>query len=468
MTRREMLMRSANGFGAVALSALLADPAYGATPISSAVGPLTPKQTHFPPRAKSVIFLYLDGGLSQVDSFDPKPRLHKDHGKKFSAKIEPTQFDDIGRCLQSPWEFRRYGKSGIAVSDMFPHVGSCADDLCVVRSMVSKFSEHQTGNFFLHTCFGTQGRPSVGAWITYGLGSENQSLPGYVVINGGLVPSGGIDNFGNSFLPATYQGTIFRPGDQPIANINPIETDPVAQARKFKLLRRLDQAIAERIGGVDAIESAIANYETAYRMQMVVPELVSLDRETAATRRMYGLESDFEYTRTYGQQCLLARRMVERGVRFIELTSPRIPGCDRWDAHVNLVKNHGDNARAFDQPVGALIRDLKDRGLLAETLIVCSGEFGRTPFAQAGTGRDHSPFGFSLWLAGGGVKKGYVYGQTDEFGYRAIENKVEIYDLHATILHLLGMDHTRLTYRFSGRDMRLTDVHGEVVHDVIA
>ena len=457
-----MLRQCAGGFGAVALSALLNDPAYGAK------NPLAPRATHFRARAKSVIFLYMDGGVSQVDSFDPKPRLARDHGKPFAAKIEPTQFDNIGKTLKSPWEFKRYGKSGIEVSDLFPHVGSTVDDLCVVRSCVSKFSEHNTANYFLHTCFGQQGRPSMGAWVGYGLGSESRNLPGYVVINGGLIPSGGIDCFGSSFLPATYQGTIFKPQKNPIANIQRLEKTASSQERKFALLRRLDRGVVDRFGRVDALESAISNYEMAARMQHAVPELMDFSSEAKATRQLYGLESDYEHTRTFGTQCLIARRMVEQGVRFIELTCPRIGGNDRWDAHSNLRKNHTDNSRATDQPIAGLIKDLKRRGLLDQTLVVWAGEFGRTPFAQGSNGRDHNPFGFTVWMAGGGVKGGITYGETDEYGYRVIQGRVEMYDLHATILHLLGLDHTKLTYRFGGRDMRLTDVHGEVVHDLLA
>ncbi len=462
LSRRQMLRQCSGGFGAVALAALLGDRAYGAK------NPFAPRPTHFPARAKSVIFLYMDGGVSQVDSFDPKPRLARDHGKPFGARIEPTQFDNIGKTLKSPWEFKRYGKSGIEVSDLFPHVGSTIDDLCVVRSVVSKFSEHNTANYFLHTCFGQQGRPSMGAWIGYGLGSESQNLPGYVVINGGLIPSGGLDCFGNSFLPATYQGTIFKPQENPIANIRRLEKTKGAQARKFGLLRRLDRGVLDRFGKVDALESAIANYEMAARMQQAVPDLVDLSRETKATRRLYGLESDYDHTRTFGTQCLIARRMVEQGVRFVELTCPRISGNDRWDAHSGLKKNHADNSRATDQPIAGLIKDLKRRGLLDETLVVWAGEFGRTPFAQGSNGRDHNPFGFTVWMAGGGVKGGVTYGETDEYGYRVIDKRVEMYDFHATILHLLGLDHTKLTYRFGGRDMRLTDVHGEVVHGLLA
>lgn len=454
-----MLARCAGGFGALALGALLGGPASGAAP--GAV-------SHFRRRARSVIFLYMDGGVSQVDSFDPKPRLDREHGQPFRAKIEPTQFDNIGTTFRSPWPFRCYGQSGIPVSDLFPHVGSCADELCVIRSMVADFSEHNQANFFLHTGFGQQGRPSMGAWVGYGLGSECNDLPAFVVLNGGLIPSGGMDNFGSGFLPASYQGTMFRAGSTPLANIRPLEASDALQRRKLGLLRRLDRGVLDRMGEVDALESAIANYEMAFRMQAAAPDLVSIAGESEETKRLYGLEAGYEKTRLYGMQCLLARRMVERGVRFIELTCPQISGNDRWDAHSDLEKNHRENALAVDQPIAGLLKDLRGRGLLDDTLVVFAGEFGRTPFAQGSDGRDHNPFGFSVWMAGGGVRGGHIHGATDEYGYRAIEGKMEVHDLHATMLHLLGMDHERMTYFFDGRDMRLTDVHGRVVRELLA
>ena len=463
MSRREMLGRCATGFGAVALSSLLTDPAYG-----KAKSPFAPRKPHHVAKAKSVIFLYMDGGVSQVDSFDYKPRLEKDNGKPFSAKINPTQFDNIGKTLKSPWNFKQYGQSGLNVSDLFPHVGEMADELCVVRSMTSKFSEHNSANFFLHTGFGVQGRPSMGAWMSYGLGAEATDLPGFVVLNGGLIPSGGWDNFGNGFLPASHQATVFKTGKEPLADIRPRESRPGVQQAKLGLLNRLDQGVLNRLGKVDELESAIANYEMAYRMQAAVPELIDVKGETQATRKLYGLDSKYDPTRTFGMQCLIARRLVEKGVRFIELTCPRISGNDRWDAHGGLKKNHGDNSRATDQPIAGLLRDLKSRGMLKDTLVVWSGEFGRTPFAQGSNGRDHNPFGFTIWMAGGGAKPGITYGATDEFGYRAVENKLDIHDMHATMLHLLGMDHKKMTYFFDGRDMRLTDVHGHVAHDLIA
>lgn len=470
ISRREMLRRAAGGFGSVALAALLSDRAYGADsalPAERTADTFAPRPPLYRPRARNVIFLYMDGGVSQVDSFDPKPRLDKEHGEAFRAKIEPTQFDNIGKTLASPWKFRNHGECGLPVSELFPHVATRIDDLCVIRSMVSNFSEHNQANYFLHTGHQTQGRPSMGAWFGYGLGTLNQDLPGFVVINGGLIPSGGLDNFGAGFLPATYQGTIFQPTGSPIANIAPRESRRSLQLRKLELLGELDRGVAARYGRVDAVESAIANYEMAFRMQAAVPDLADLSSESEATRRLYGLDDEYGPTKTFGAECLLARRMVERGVRFIELTCPHT-GNDRWDAHSNLRKNHADNARAIDRPIAGLLADLDDRGLLDETLVVWTGEFGRTPFAQGSDGRDHNPFGFTVWLAGGGARGGMAFGATDEYGYHAIENRVEIHDLHATMLHLVGVDHERLTFRFSGRDMRLTDVRGKMIHEVVA
>jgi hypothetical protein len=426
-----------------------------------------PRPTHFTPKVKRVVYFYMDGGPSQVDTFDPKPKLDQQNGQRFTMKIEKTQFDNIGNILASPWKFRPYGESGIPISDLFPHVARHADDLTVIRSMFSNFSEHTNANYFLHTGNGFQGRPSMGAWIGYGLGSESQNLPGFVVLNGGLIPPGGLDCFNSGFLPATFQGSIFNAGDSPLANIRRSESSERLQRNKLNLLSRLDTSGLARSRPIDAVESAIANYELAFRMQTEVPHVTDISDETESTRQMYGLESKNPGTAVFGRQCLVARRLLEQGVRFIELTCPSV-GHDRWDQHQNLKNGHADNARAVDQGIGAFLTDIKARGLFDDTLVVWSGEFGRTPFAQGTDGRDHNPFGFSLWMAGGGVKRGSVYGATDEYGYRAIENKVEIYDLHATMLHLLGLDHKRLTYHWSGRDMRLTDVHGKVVEAILA
>ena len=455
-----MLLRCANGFGVVALTALLAEEGRSAAPL---------QKPHFPAHARNVIFLYMDGGPSQVDTFDYKPLLEKYHGRDPHSvfKVEPTQFNNVGRVMASPWKFRRRGQSGLWVSDLFPHVAECIDDLCVIRSMVSKFPEHTSANYFLHTGSGLQGRPSMGAWVSYGLGSLNKNLPGFIVLNGGLIPPGGLDNFNSGFLPAAYQGSIFRAGDPPVANIRRLEATDQQQRGKLDLLRRLDESVAARSGHVDAIESAITNYETAYRMQTAVPELMDIKGETATMQKLYGLDAKYGPTRTFGTQCLIARRLIERGARFIELTCPNV-GSDRWDQHGGLKKGHENNARAVDQPIAALLRDLKSRGMLNDTLVIWAGEFGRTTFAQGGDGRDHNPFGFTIWMAGGGVKGGFVHGETDEWGYKTVVNKIEIHDLHATMLHILGVDHKRLTVRFGGRDMRLTDVHGEIIKDILA
>jgi hypothetical protein len=466
LDRRSLLRQAGCGFGAVALAALFGQREIEGAELASS-NPLAPRPPHHKPRAKSVIYLYMDGGPSQVDTFDPKPRLNKEHGQPFAMKIEPTQFNNNGNTFGSPWKFQQHGESGIPVSELFPHVARHVDKLAVIRSMTSNFPEHTSANYFLHTGTGVQGRPSMGAWLGYGLGSECRDLPGFVVVNGGLIPVGGLDNFTSGFLPASYQASIFTTDNPPVANIIRQEPTDRLQRNKLSLLKQLDAEVAERLGRIDAVESAIANYELAYRMQTAVPSLMDMQDETEATRRMYGFDAKTKGTASFARQCLLARRLVERGVRFIELTCPNL-GHDRWDQHNNLEKGHADNAAAVDQPIAPLLQDLSQRGLLDETLVVWSGEFGRTPFAQGSNGRDHNPFGFSLWLAGGGIKGGTIYGQTDEFGYKVIENKLEIHDLHATMLHLLGLDHTRLTFRFSGRDMRLTDVRGEVIHDIIA
>lgn len=466
LNRREMLARCANGFGAVALGALMTDKSFGNL-ASAAPNSLTARPPHRREKVRSVIFLYMDGGPSQVDTFDPKPRLTAESGKPFGMKIEATQFNSNGNTLGSPWTFKQYGQSGIPVSSLFPHVAQCVDDLAIVRSMTSNFSEHTNANYFLHTGSGLQGRPSMGAWAGYGLGSENADLPGFVVLNGGLIPPGGLDCFNSGFLPATYQGSIFKPGANAVANVNRTEAKPEHQDAKLALMRKLDQGVVAHLGKLDQIESAIANYELAFRMQAAVPELMSLDGETDATKKLYGVGSPNKMTSTFAQQCLLARRLVERGVRFIELTCPE-GGGDRWDQHSGLRDGHNKNSLAVDQPIAGLLRDLKSRGLLDSTLVIWGGEFGRTPFAQGRDGRDHNPFGFTMWLAGGGVKGGTIYGATDEYGYKAVENKVTIHDLHATMLHLMGIDHERLTFRFSGRDIRLTDVHGELIKDILA
>ena len=458
LSRRDLLLRSANGFGAVALATLLAEDGRASSPVRD-----------HPAKAKSVIFLYMDGGPSQIDTFDYKPLLEKHNGKDPHSvfKVEPTQFNNVGKVMASPWKFKKHGDCGQWVSELFPRVATCVDDLAFVRSLTSKFPEHTSANYFLHTGSGVQGRPSMGAWVGYGLGSASKDLPGFIVLNSGLIPPGGLDNFNSGFLPAAFQGSVFRAGDPPVANVVPLEPKSAVQTGKLELLKKLDAGARERFHAADEVESAIQNYETAFRMQAAVPELMDLKGESDAVKKLYGLDAAFPQTRTFGRQCLVARRLVERGVRFIELTCPN-SGGDRWDQHSDLKSGHENNARAVDEPIAGLLTDLKKRGLLKDTLVVWAGEFGRTPFAQGSNGRDHNQYGFTVWLAGGGVKGGVAYGETDEWGYKAVQGKAEMHDLHATVLHLLGVDHKKLTFRFGGRDMRLTDVHGELIEPILA
>ena len=472
LTRREALCRSANGFAGLALAALLAEKGTAASgEADRSVNPMLPRPPHYAAKAKSVIFLFMDGGPSQIDTFDPKPRLAKETGQPIPLETPTTVFNISNQIFASPFQFQQYGESGAWVSELFPHVATCVDDMAIIRSMVSDHSEHTAANYFIHTGSGFQGRPSMGAWVTYGLGSFDQDLPGFVVLDSGLIPPGGLDVFGSGFLPAAYQGTLFRRGEHPIADLEPREPSAELQQGKLGLLRKLNQGVLDRFGAMSELEAAISNYELAFRMQAEVPDLLDLAAESEATKKLYGLdETD---TEEFGRQCLLARRMVERGVRFIELLTPFRKGQDRWDQHEGLDHGHRVNAKATDKPIAGLLKDLKARGLLDETLVVWGGEFGRTPTAQlqsdpSQTGRDHNPFGFTMWMAGGGTKAGTVYGSTDEYGYFAIENKMHVHDLHATILHLLGMDHKKLTFHFSGRDMRLTDVHGNVIQGILA
>jgi hypothetical protein len=456
------------GFGSLALMGMMGSLGTSCTSPESgkkSVLDMISGGPHYIPKAKNIIFLYMDGGVSQVDSFDPKPRLDKENGMEPKFKIDATQFGDNGKILKSPWAFKQYGECGMAVSELFPNIAGCVDDLALIRSMVSNFPEHTNANYFLHTGSGLQGRPSMGAWVNYGLGSENSNLPGYVVLDGGLVPPGGVDNFKNGFLPAAYQASIMKASEEPVANIRAYESRNGIQRQKLDFIREMDQLKKEQ---ADEIEAAISNYELAYHMQSSVPELTEFSAESKATQRLYGLFDADPHTRSYGAQCLMARRLIERGVRFVELTCPQVDkSIDRWDQHYDLKDGHARNAHAVDKPIAGLLKDLKSRGLLEETLVVWSGEFGRTPFAQGTDGRDHNPSAFSMWMAGAGIRGGTIYGQTDEYGYRVLENPVSIHDLHATILYLLGIDHKRLTYPFGGRDFRLTDVHGHVVKDIL-
>ncbi len=465
VSRREMLARASNGFGLLALTGLLSGQTRRPEP-----NPLAPRKPHFAPKVKHVIFCFMSGGVSHIDSFDPKPRLDKEAGQPMPMPIERTMFNQNGNIFPSPWKFRNYGRCGMPISDLFPHMGSCADDLAVIRSMTVKFMEHAQANFYFHCGQPFAGFPSTGAWTTYGLGNLTENLPGFVVLGSGEIPLGGINVFGNGFLPAIHQGSFLYPErEEPLQDIRPKEADRL-QRRKLSFIESVDRGFLGAAGADPQIEAAIANYEIAYRMQSAVPELVDLRGETEATRKLYGMDSENPGKAAYARQCLLARRLVERGVRFVELTivPPKgLGGGNSWDQHGKLKEGHTDNAFHVDQPIAGLIKDLKARGLFDETLVIWSGEFGRTPFSQGKDGRDHNPFGFSLWLAGGGVKGGTIYGQTDEYGYHVVENPLTIHDLHATILHLMGIDHERLTFRFGGRDFRLTDVHGRVIREIL-
>jgi hypothetical protein len=452
-TRRDLLRSSACGFGWLATQALL-----GADAVP---GP------HFKPRAKSVIFCFMDGGVAHVDSFDPKPKLAELDGKDVGKVDNPTA--NVNRkWLKSPWKFAQHGQAGLPVSELFPHIASCADDLAVVRSMKADLPLHSTGVLLLHTGSNNAGRPSLGSWVTYGLGSANRNLPGFVVLSFDVVPCGGLENFGAGFLPGSHQATLLRAAGTPIENIVPADRDARIQRAKLDLVAEQDRGFSRSLGTSDDVESAIRNHELAWRMQSLVPDVLDLGKETEATRKLYGIDSPVESKRLYAIQCLRARRLIEAGVRFVEVTCPPGASNGTWDQHGALKKGHEKNALDTDQPIAGLLKDLKQRGLLGETLVVWAGEFGRTPHSAGRDGRDHHPEGFSIWLAGGGIKGGITYGATDELGMHAVEKVATHHDLHATILYLLGFDHEKLTYRHGGRDHRLTDVHGHVLHGIIA
>jgi hypothetical protein len=467
MNRRHLLARASNGFGLAALAGLMAE--------NAAAAPITHRAKRFVPRARSVIFCYMSGGVSHLDSFDPKPLLEKYAGKPPPVATARTQFNNDGVVQPSHWAFQRHGQSGLPVSALFPHMATVADELCVVRSMTAKFSEHAQGNFFMHTGFPFLGYPSAGAWTSYGLGTESRDLPGYVVLqSGGAVPPhGGVGLFGNGFLPAQHQASLIRVDEaEPVRNIRPREL-PALQRRRLDFIGELDQGFLGELGAQRDVEAAIQNYEMAWRMQSAVPELCDLSGETEATKKLYGIDGPESTRSAYGKQCLLARRLVERGVRFIELSClPQQLGAGQapnpWDQHGQLKEGHGNMARQVDQPIAGLLKDLKSRGLLDSTLVVWAGEFGRTFFAQGSDGRDHNPYGFSIWMAGGGVRGGMSLGETDDLGYHAVEKVQTVYDLWATVLYLLGVDHEQLTYLFSGRNFRLTDVHGHVMREILA
>ena len=468
-TRREMLARAGGGFGSLALAGLLADQGLLADSTPSALSPLAAKPAHFAPKAKSVIFLFMYGGPSHIDLFDYKPALKKFAGKNVSEAVDTKGARSKGGLFPSPYKFERYGESGHWVSDRFPHLSRVIDHTAMLRGVYGHSTSHAPALFEVNTGQVRTGFPSLGSWVTYGLGSHNQDLPGFVVMydyRGG--PIGGAPNWGSGFLPGAFQGTPVRSKGTPILNLNrPGKLDQTHQRQLLDYAARLNRSHQERHPAEASLEARIESFELAYRMQAAAPEALDLKNETEATRKLYGIErgKPGEY---FGTQCLMARRLVERGVRFIQLYSGGGHGDNTWDAHGSITKNHGKHCAATDQPMAGLIADLEQRGLLEETLVVWGGEFGRTPQKQGGGGRDHHPFGFTMWMAGGGIKPGTSYGETDEVGYHAAVDRTSIHDVHATILHLMGVQHERLTYHFSGRDFRLTDIAGKVLDKVIA
>ncbi len=469
LSRRQWLANTGCGFGALAFAGLAS-----ANGPAKADSPLSPKKPHFAPKAKRVIFLFMQGGVSHVDSFDRKPRLDTDDGKQFAFDdarvLANTGMKGSSQRVMKPlWKFAQHGRCGRWASDLFPEVAKKVDDLCFVHSLHTEGVAHGPATLFLHCGSTTFVRPSMGAWVLYGLGSEGANLPGFVSI----APStgnGGARNYGPAFLPAVYQGTpLGKAGgsadEMTVRNLKSAAS-VADQQKRLDLLRELTAEQMKRTPGEAEFEAVAQSYETAWAMQQYAPDALDLATETKDTKSAYGIGE--KTTDTFGRQCLMARRLCERGVRFVQVTYGDGSANPAWDQHSNLAK-HGDHARAVDRPIAALLADLKQRGLLEDTLVWWGGEFGRTPYAEKnGTGRDHNPGGFTVWLAGGGVKPGFAFGATDEFGAAAVENKVHMHDLHATILHQLGLDHEKLTYKYAGRDFRLTDVHGRVVKDILA
>ena len=470
LDRRELLHRIGAGFGSLGLASMLADEGNGreaqVPTESKSPSPLLPKAPHFAPRAKHVIQLFMPGGPSQVDTFDHKPQIAKFQGQRPAVVDRKSLRNTKNGLFPSPFGFKQYGESGKWVSDLFPHVAQHVDDICFVHSMHTDIPEHAGAMMMMNVGHLQPSRPSMGAWLTYGLGTDNQDLPGFIAMSPRAQPRGKLANWGNSFLPGAYAGTYVNVAsmkpDQILRNLKNEWLPRHAQRQQTDLLAKLNQIDLQRQESDQHLEASIQAMEMAFRMQFAVPEAFDVTNETAATLRMYG---DSEYAKG----CLLARRLVERGVRMVQL-SHSIDGYDiAWDTgHQDIAGGHKRLADACDQGIAALIKDLKQRGLLDSTLVIWGGEFGRAPTSEGQKGRDHDHYGFTVWMAGGGVKPGFSYGATDEFGCTAVDNRVHVHDLHATILHLMGLDHEQLTYRYSGRDFRLTDVHGNVVHDVIA
>ncbi|ADB18157.1 protein of unknown function DUF1501 [Pirellula staleyi DSM 6068] len=463
-SRRALLQQAAVGFGSLALTSLFSQ-TLAATP---PVNPLAAREGHLPARAKRIIFLFMKGGPSHVDTFDPKPLLDRDDGKPFPFDKPRVQFAATGNLLKSPWKFQQHGESGLPVSELFPNVATCVDDLCVINSVHGTNPAHGGALLKLHTGSDNFVRPSIGSWLSYGLGTENADLPAFVTICPTLA-HGGINNWGSAFLPAVYQGVPLGNASVPIeqARVRFIENSQIPRDLQQLQLEMLGQANREhqqQSGPEASLEARINSFELAFRMQTAIPKVEDLSDETEATKQLYGI--DDPATANFGRMCLLARRFSEQGVRFIQVTHS--DSKVQWDQHGDLKNGHEKNAREVDKPIAGLLKDLKARGLLEDTLVWWGGEFGRTPVAEGNNGRDHNPEGFTMWLAGGGVEGGTRYGATDDYGYFAAENKVHIHDLHATILHLMGLDHEKLTYRYAGRDFRLTDVEGNVVREIMS
>lgn len=479
-SRREFLSRMGNGAGMLALAALLEgqrDSAGAAeldsVPAAAALDPLTPKQTHFPRPAKSVIWLFLNGGPSHVDTWDYKPELEQRDGKELEGFDKNTGFftGSVGPVMRSPFQFKQHGQSGAWVSEIFPGLAKHVDKMAIIKSCWTDSNNHSPALFKINTGMARMGFPCVGSWVSYGLGVETRNLPGFVVMYDTLgrgIPKGHAQNWGAGFLPGVYQGTALKPQGAPIENLErPTGVTVDSQRAQLDLLATLNRKHLERAPHEPELAARLESFELAYRMQMSAPEVLDLNRESAATQSLYGLDNP--KCAHFAKQCLLARRMVEQGVRFVQIYSGGMENERSWDGHSNIKDNHGGFAAETDQPISALLTDLASRGLLDSTLVICGGEFGRLPVVQkGGTGRDHNPHAFTTWMAGGGVKAGTIYGETDEIGLKAVIDRVSINDLHATILHLLGLDHTKLTYRFNGRDFRLTDVAGRVVSEVVA
>ena len=463
LTRRRMLQGGAHGFGWLALSAMLAK--RGEAAARPAVEP------HFASRAKRVIFCFMEGGVSHVDTFDPKPKLEQFDGQEtqISKSVNPTA-TGTRKWLGSPWKFRRHGQCGMDVSTLFPHLAKCVDELALIRSFQGESPLHPQGSMLVHQGRTTGALPSLGSWVSYGLGTENKNLPGYVLLTNNWVANGGLQIFSNAFLPARYQPTRLRAAGVAIDNIAPLDR-PGVQRSKLALIQQQNREFALSRQDDDGLETIVRNYEVAYRMQSLMPDILDLGRETQATLALYGVGAADEKQNFYATQCLRARRLVEAGVRFVEITCPLTYSSNSpWDQHGHLRRGHEANAQITDQAIAGLILDLKQRGLLDETLIVWAGEMGRTPHAAASQrdGRDHHIDCYSIWMAGGGTRGGTIYGRSDELGMKVAEQPVTVHDLHASILRLLGLDHERLIYRFGGRDYRLTDVHGQVLRNVLA